>query len=212
MSTSLSKWHLGKLALALAVVGGLAAGGPAFAEDEESLSRDLVPSQKPLYTLGKGHGGGQFAIEAWVDHADLTYRIGQHLKIYVRPKHTAYITVLPELLVLSSTGAGDLAMSGPDDPPGTTEGFMLLSTVPSAILGGGPFLGLEFDPLMLQILNLPATPCDLLHWIPAPGCWPNVNLSFPPGSIPPSSLTIDAVVLQVVPPAIVVSNVARVSL
>ena len=48
-----------------------------------------------MYDLGSGHhGGGDFGVEAWVDNPDLVYRVGQRLKVYVRPKHTSYITVL----------------------------------------------------------------------------------------------------------------------
>jgi hypothetical protein len=92
MSTSRSKWHLAKLSIALALVG-LAAGSPAaYAESQEDMARDLVPSQKPMYQLGGGHG--EHGVEAWVDNPDLIYRVGQQLKVYVRPKHTSYITVL----------------------------------------------------------------------------------------------------------------------
>jgi hypothetical protein len=97
MSRSRSQWRLARLSFGLALGGallGLTAAGPAYAESEESLARDLVPSQKPLYQVGGGHGGGDFSVEAWVDNPDLVYRVGQQLKVYVRPKHTAYITVL----------------------------------------------------------------------------------------------------------------------
>ena len=93
MSTSRSKWHLARLSLALALLG-LAAGGPAaYAESQEDMARDLVPSQKPMYQLGGG-GHGEHGVEAWVDNPDLLYRVGQQLKVYVRPKQTSYITVL----------------------------------------------------------------------------------------------------------------------
>jgi hypothetical protein len=92
MSTTRSQWHLAGLSLGLALLG-LAAGGPASAETEQSLARDLVPSQKPMYQIGSGQSGGEFSVEAWVDNPDLIYRIGQQLKVHVRPKHTAYITV-----------------------------------------------------------------------------------------------------------------------
>ncbi|MFZ1101766.1 MAG: DUF4384 domain-containing protein [Hyphomicrobiaceae bacterium] len=94
MPKSRSKSYLAGLSLALGLLG-LAVGGPAaYAESQEALARDLVPSQKPVYDLGSGHGGGDFVVEAWVDNPDLVYRVGQHLKVYVRPKHTSYITVL----------------------------------------------------------------------------------------------------------------------
>jgi hypothetical protein len=93
MTKSPSRSFLAKLSLALGLIG-LAIGGPAYAESQEELARDLVPSQKPLYDLGHGYSGGDFAVEAWVDEKDLTYRVGDHLTVYVRPKQTSYITVL----------------------------------------------------------------------------------------------------------------------
>jgi hypothetical protein len=92
MSKSQSKSHLAKLSLVLAILGLAAAAPAAYAESQEDMARDLVPSQKPMYQLG--HGGGDHAVDAWVDNPDLVYRIGQHLKVYVRPKQTSYITVL----------------------------------------------------------------------------------------------------------------------
>jgi hypothetical protein len=83
--------HLVRFSLALAVAG-LAFGDPAArAESEESMARDLVPAQKPLFELGGTRGR---EVEAWVDKSDLTYRVGQRLKVFVRPKETSYITVL----------------------------------------------------------------------------------------------------------------------
>jgi hypothetical protein len=92
MSRSRSRSHLAMLSLAMGLLGLAAAG--ASAETPESLARDLVPSQKPMYQLGAGQTGGDFAVDAWVDNPDLVYRVGQQLKVYVRPKHNAYITVL----------------------------------------------------------------------------------------------------------------------
>ena len=83
---------MAKLSLALALLG-LAAGPAAYAETQEDMARDLVPSQKPMYQLGGG-GHVEHGVEAWVDNPDLIYRVGQQLKVYVRPKHTSYITVL----------------------------------------------------------------------------------------------------------------------
>jgi hypothetical protein len=91
MSASRLKCRLAGFSLALALLG-LAAGGPtAYAETHEDMARDLVPSQKPMYQLG---GGGDPSVEAWVDNPDLVYRVGQQLKVYVRPRQTSYITVL----------------------------------------------------------------------------------------------------------------------
>lgn len=94
MTNTLSGSYLAKLSLGLGLIGLIAAGGPAYADDQEAMARDLVPSQKPLYNLGHDYSGGEFGVEAWVDNPKLTYRVGQHLKVYVRPKQTSYITVL----------------------------------------------------------------------------------------------------------------------
>jgi uncharacterized protein DUF4384 len=94
MSLSRSQSRLAKLSLALALLGlAAAAGRTANAETTEDLARDLVPSQKPMYQLG-GSGGAEHGVEAWVDNPDLVYRVGQQLKVYVRPRQTSYITVL----------------------------------------------------------------------------------------------------------------------
>src|SRR5262245_11239045 len=93
MSLSRSKSRLAKLSLALGLLGLAVAARAAYAETTEDLARDLVPSQKPMYQLG-GSGGEEHGVEAWVDNPDLVYRVGQHLKVYVRPHQTSYITVL----------------------------------------------------------------------------------------------------------------------
>jgi hypothetical protein len=88
----MSKSHLLSLSLGLALAG-FAFGGPTVAETPEEMARDLVPSQKPIYDIGSGPGWGT-TVDAWVDDPDRTYRVGQRLKLYVRPKDTSYITVL----------------------------------------------------------------------------------------------------------------------
>lgn len=124
---------------------------------------------------------------------------------------TNYITVNPDLLVINSTGVGDLFMSGPDDPPGTTEGLLLVSASIPPVLGSGALFGLTFDGLVMSILQTPAAACNLFHWTPQPGCWPNVNVVLGPGSVGfPSGTTFDAVMVQVVAGQLVVSNADRV--
>jgi len=86
------KSHLLKFSLALALAG-FAFGGATVAETPEEMARDLVPSQKPIYDIGGGPGWSA-SVDAWVDDPDRTYRVGQRLKLYVRPKDTSYITVL----------------------------------------------------------------------------------------------------------------------
>lgn len=120
-----------------------------------------------------------------------------------------YVSVGAELLVISTSGAGDVALSGPDDPPGTTEGFLFVSASIPPVAGTGFFFGLNFDATVYSILSTPATACGLFHYLPHPACFPNVNLAFGPGSIPPGA-TFDAVLIQVVAASsIIASNVDR---
>jgi hypothetical protein len=90
----MSKSQLAKLSLALAFVGLTIGGSAAYAESQEEMARDLVAAQKPMYQLGGMGSGADHGVEAWVDNPDLIYRVGQHLKVYVRPRQTSYITVL----------------------------------------------------------------------------------------------------------------------
>ena len=86
--------HLTKLSLALALIGLAVAGSIARAETQEDMARDLVPAQKPLYQLGGVSPEAGQGVDAWVDRPDLHYRIGQQLRVFVRPRRTSYITVL----------------------------------------------------------------------------------------------------------------------
>src|SRR5262245_57122843 len=76
---------------ALAVIGGgaLAQTGQ---ETDATLARDLTVAQKPLYDLSAG--AGKIDVEAWVDNPSLTYAIGQPLRVMVRPRQDAHITVV----------------------------------------------------------------------------------------------------------------------
>src|SRR5262249_30154437 len=77
---------------------GLLGVAPALAQStsqmEESLARDLTVAQKPVYQLPNTLGPHPVDFDAWVDNPGLTYVIGQPLRIMVRPKHDAYITVV----------------------------------------------------------------------------------------------------------------------
>ena len=86
--------HFTKLALALAVIGSAVGGSLARAETPEQMARDLVPAQKPLYELGGIGPDAGLAIDAWVDRPERIYTVGQQLKVFVRPRQTAYITVM----------------------------------------------------------------------------------------------------------------------
>lgn len=83
--------------LAVTVVTGLLGlSSPAFAQDnanqEAQLARDLTVVQKPLYELAPG--ANKIDVEAWVDKPSLTYVVGQPLRVMVRPRQDAYITVV----------------------------------------------------------------------------------------------------------------------
>src|SRR5262249_26118947 len=90
----MSRSRLVKLSLALAVAGVALGGSIARAETDADMERDLVPAQKPLYDLGANTTHSPLAVDAWVDKPELTYAVGQELKVFVRPKQTSYITVL----------------------------------------------------------------------------------------------------------------------
>jgi hypothetical protein len=87
---------LGLAAPALAQAPG--APAPAAADDapsadtEAQLVRDLAVAQKPLYDLAAG--ASTIDIESWVDRRSRTYRIGQPLRVMVRPQQDAFITVV----------------------------------------------------------------------------------------------------------------------
>jgi hypothetical protein len=90
----MSESHRARLFLALALVGLTVGASAALAESQEEMARDLVPAQKPIYQLGGAGADADQGIEAWVENPDLTYRIGQQVKVFVRPKQTSHITVL----------------------------------------------------------------------------------------------------------------------
>ncbi len=115
-------------------------------------------------------------------------------------------------LVATTTGVGDLVLSGPDDPPGTTEGYVLLSNETSGPIGLGPLVGLYPDSFTFSIFGLPASVGNLFHYIPSPTQFPNVNFVLPPGSLPPG-VSYDGVLVQMNGGAgtLVISNVARIT-
>jgi len=124
-----------------------------------------------------------------------------------------YINVSPPILVVTSPGAGAIQISGPPDPPGTTNGYFLVSAVPAPTVGGGPFFGLIPDAITFQILTFAPAPCGLFHYAPGnlPACFPQMPLSFGPGTVA-TGLTFDCVLIQVIGGATLeVSNVARVN-
>ena len=79
-------------ALAGMAGGGTTARAQTGQETESTLARDLTVAQKPLYQLASG--ADTMDVEAWVDNPSLTYAIGQPLRVMVRPRQDAHITVV----------------------------------------------------------------------------------------------------------------------
>ncbi|MAG58272.1 MAG: hypothetical protein CMJ83_18450 [Planctomycetes bacterium] len=121
---------------------------------------------------------------------------------------TDYVVVDAPDLVFSTTGVGDVTISGPPDPAGTSQGFLLISGNPAATIGGGPFFGLQPDATTFLILTMPPTVGGLFSYSPNAATFPNVPISFGPGTLA-LGLTLDGVLVQVVSGALVVSNNAR---
>jgi len=86
--------HL-RAALIIALAGS---AGSALAEDvgdlRSQLERDLTVAQRPIYQITQPERTGRLPLDAWVDRADLTYVVGQPLRVMVRPHQDAYLTVV----------------------------------------------------------------------------------------------------------------------
>ncbi len=75
--------------------------GGACAEDAKGpgaggarLERDLTAEQRPMFALDELHRHGRIDVDAWVDRPDLTYAVGDALRISVRPHQPCYITMV----------------------------------------------------------------------------------------------------------------------
>lgn len=127
---------------------------------------------------------------------------------------TVHYTTGPPVgqLVATTTGVGDLVLSGPDDPPGTTEGYVLLSNDTSGPIGFGPLVGLYPDSLTFSIFGIPASVGNIFHYLSSPTQFPNVDFVLPPGSLPPGA-SYDGVLIQMngVLGTLTISNVARIT-
>jgi hypothetical protein len=75
-------------------ISSTAASAQAPPELQIQLERELAIAQKPIYDIGQRQGAGQIEIDAWVDRADLAYKVGQPLRVMVRPRQDAYVTVV----------------------------------------------------------------------------------------------------------------------
>ena len=87
--------RIGLAGACLGLIGGVAPGLAQTAEQlQAQLARDLTVAQKPVYQLATQFGAQHVDLDAWVDNPGLTYVVGQPLRVMVRPKHDAYITVV----------------------------------------------------------------------------------------------------------------------
>jgi hypothetical protein len=75
-------------------ISSTTASAQATVELQIQLERELAIAQKPIYDIGQRQGAGQIEIDAWVDRADLAYKVGQPLRVMVRPHQDAYVTVV----------------------------------------------------------------------------------------------------------------------
>ena len=88
-------FYLSRVVLATALVGSLAAAGPAFAGGKKAVERDLSVEQAPIADVGEGPDyHSNIKVEAWTDHEDGSYAIGDTVTLNVRASQDAYITVL----------------------------------------------------------------------------------------------------------------------
>jgi len=124
-----------------------------------------------------------------------------------------YVTVGPYSFDFATTGNGDLTITPGAPNSGMTEGFTLVTHTPVNPIGTGPFFGLAFDDWILAILQQPAFPGSLFHFVQAPGVYPNVPLAFPAGSLSSiAGTTIEGCIVYVINGAIYVSAIDRVTL
>lgn len=91
------------IAVLAAVVGlGLAQTLPALAQsgddEQAALERDMSISQKPIFEVLQQiispPGGSKLQVDAWVDNRSQAYRIGDKLKVMVRPRQDAHIAIV----------------------------------------------------------------------------------------------------------------------
>ncbi len=123
------------------------------------------------------------------------------------------ITAGPYELVVTTTGGGvgDITVTPPPAPAGTIEGYTLASLAAATPVGSGPVLGLNLDPLLISIIGTPASFGNPLHFIPAPGLYPEVPFSAPAGFLTAfAGMPMDITVAWVTPGAISSTNVVQI--
>ena len=124
----------------------------------------------------------------------------------------ALMTISEPLLVLvtSGGGVGDVQLSGPPDPPGTSEGYLLATYNTALPVGNGGFFGIAPDAFTFSIINYPAVLGGVFHYIAAPTTFPNVPFLAPAGTVQlAAGTTVDVVLVRIVGNSIVATNVSR---
>lgn len=83
------------LIAAFGAVVATSGGGLSLAADD--VPRDLSVEQTAIFTVQApaiGASPGALSVEAWVDHANNTYAVGEAVRLFVRTNKDAYVMVL----------------------------------------------------------------------------------------------------------------------
>jgi PKD repeat protein len=113
-------------------------------------------------------------------------------------------------------GAGDLVLTGIPSygGPSATHGFTFISFTPGGAVGTGPMFGIVPDALTWPIFGTPAAVGNPLHYIPAPGVYPEALFVVPAGVLTAfTGTTADFVQVGVTPAytVVFVSNCDRIT-
>ena len=99
MNTSSIRWVIARRRQALIAAFGavLAAGGGGLSQAADDAQRDLSVEQTAIFAVqapALGAPPGALSVEAWVDHPDGTYAVGEAVRLFVRTNKDAYVMVL----------------------------------------------------------------------------------------------------------------------
>jgi hypothetical protein len=85
----------------------------------------------------------------------------------------------------SGGGAGDLTLDPLTSvPPGTSEGFMLVTADTTGAICTGPAFGIYPDAITWDVVMQPALPGSPLHWVAGfPGLYPQAPIVVAPGTL-----------------------------
>jgi PKD domain len=96
---------------------------------------------------------------------------------------TGFVNVAqyPLVVTTSGGGVGDLQITGipPIGAPTMTTGYTLVTFVPAPALGTGPVFGIIPDALTWLCLTTPASVGNPLHYVVAPGAYPDFPFFVP---------------------------------